>query len=51
MKPLNREYLVSAKKPFKLVSPEGQLIEGVNLRQFALKNSLNRGHLQLGYGG
>ena len=33
-------------KPFKLLSPNGLVVEGINLNKFARENGLNTGHLR-----
>lgn len=41
----------NGEKSFTLVSPDGTLVSGTNLRQFALANNLNPGHLNNVYRG
>ena len=37
--------VVRYSKPFKIISPTGEVIEGVNLNQFCKENGLNNGNM------
>jgi hypothetical protein len=44
-KPLSKERKEQISKPFKLISPEGQIVEGLNITQFAKENRLSKSGL------
>ena len=44
-KKLSEERVLKMSKPFKLLSPQGLIFEGINIRKFCRKNNLNVSHI------